>query len=68
MCTQQRNWIGKSTGANMKFALEGGKLPKKLQTLEVFTTRHDTIFGASFMAISPEHPLAVEAAGLEANL
>ena len=30
VCTQQRNWIGKSTGANMKFALEGGKLPKKL--------------------------------------
>jgi leucyl-tRNA synthetase len=62
VCTQQRNWIGKSTGANMRFALEGGKLPKKLQTLEVFTTRHDTIFGASFMAISPEHPLAAHLA------
>jgi leucyl-tRNA synthetase len=42
----------------MTFALEGAKLPKKLQKLVVFTTRHDTIFGASFMAISPEHPLA----------
>src|SRR6185437_3976227 len=52
VCTQQRNWIGRSTGANMRFALEGGKPPKKLATLEVFTTRHDTIFGASFMAIS----------------
>ena len=62
VCTQQRNWIGKSTGANMQFALEGGKLPKKLATLEVFTTRHDTIFGASFMAISPEHPLAAHLA------
>src|SRR6476661_2585750 len=62
VCTQQRNWIGKSTGANMRFALEGGKLPKKLQTLEVFTTRHDTIFGASFMAISPEHPLSAHLA------
>ena len=62
VCTQQRNWIGKSTGANMRFALEGGRLPKKLQTLEVFTTRHDTIFGASFMAISPEHPLAAHLA------
>jgi hypothetical protein len=40
VCTQQRNWIGKSTGANMKFALEGRKLPAKLATLEVFTTRH----------------------------
>ncbi|MBX9591754.1 MAG: leucine--tRNA ligase [Hyphomonadaceae bacterium] len=58
VCTQQRNWIGKSTGANMRFALDGGKLPKKLAALDVFTTRHDTIFGASFMAISPEHPLA----------
>src|SRR5688572_9065429 len=62
VCTQQRNWIGKSTGANMRFALEGRKLPKKLQTLEVFTTRHDTIFGASFMAISAEHPLAAHLA------
>ncbi len=62
VCTQQRNWIGKSTGANMQFALEGSKLPKKLQTLEVFTTRHDTIFGASFMAVSPEHPLAAHLA------
>ena len=58
VCTQQRNWIGRSNGAAMTFALEGAKLPKKLQTLEIFTTRHDTIFGASFMAISPEHPLA----------
>jgi leucyl-tRNA synthetase len=58
VCTSQRNWIGRSYGANMKFALEGRKLPKKLSVLEVFTTRHDTIFGASFMAISPEHPLS----------
>ena len=62
VCTQQRNWIGKSTGANMKFAVEGGKLRGKLATLEVFTTRHDTIFGASFMAISPEHPLSAHLA------
>jgi leucyl-tRNA synthetase len=62
VCTQQKNWIGRSTGATMRFALEGAKLPKKLQALEVFTTRHDTIFGASFMAISPEHPLAAHLA------
>ena len=68
VCAQQRNWIGKSTGANMKFALEGGKLPKKLQTLEVFTTRHDTIFGASFMAISPEHPLSAHLAAKNKEL
>ncbi len=58
VCTQQRNWIGRSDGLSVTFALEGAKLPKKLQKLEIFTTRHDTIFGASFMAISPEHPLA----------
>jgi leucyl-tRNA synthetase len=58
VCTSQRNWIGRSEGLSMTFALEGAKLPKKLQKLEIFTTRHDTIFGATFMAISPEHPLA----------
>ncbi|MGH9796088.1 MAG: leucine--tRNA ligase, partial [Candidatus Acidiferrales bacterium] len=62
VCAQQRNWIGKSVGANMRFALEGSKLPKKLAVLEVFTTRHDTIFGASFMAISPEHLLSAHLA------
>ncbi len=54
----QRNWIGKSEGLLMQFALEGEALPAKHKTLEVFTTRPDTIFGASFCAISPDHPLA----------
>jgi leucyl-tRNA synthetase len=64
----QRDWIGRSTGVNMRFALEGGKLPKKLATLEVFTTRHDTIFGAAFMAISPEHPLSAHLAAKNKEL
>ncbi len=64
----QRNWIGRSEGLLMTFALEGGKLPKTLQTLEIFTTRPDTIFGASFMAISPEHPLARQLAKKNAKL
>ena len=64
----QRNWIGRSEGLLMTFALEGGKLPKALQTLEIFTTRPDTIFGASFMAISPEHPLALHLANKNARL
>jgi leucyl-tRNA synthetase len=68
VCTSQRNWIGRSTGANMKFALEGGKLPRKLSVLEVFTTRPDTIFGASFMAISAEHPLATHLAAKNGDL
>ncbi len=58
VCTSQRNWIGRSTGQLVTFALKGSKLPKKLSSLEIFTTRPDTLFGASFMAISPEHPLA----------
>jgi len=58
VCTQQRHWIGRSEGLELTFALEGAKLPKSLQKAAIFTTRHDTIFGASFMAISPEHALA----------
>jgi leucyl-tRNA synthetase len=46
----QRNWIGRSTGANIRFATEAGDL-------EVFTTRPDTVFGATFMVVAPEHPL-----------
>jgi leucyl-tRNA synthetase len=50
--TMQRNWIGKSEGARVKFALDG-----KSESIEVFTTRIDTIFGATFMLLAPEHPL-----------
>jgi leucyl-tRNA synthetase len=58
----QRNWIGKSQGLLMRFHLSGDKLPKGFPEVEVFTTRPDTIFGASFIGISPEHPLAQELA------
>ncbi|MGE4130332.1 MAG: leucine--tRNA ligase [Bdellovibrionales bacterium] len=47
----QRNWIGKSEGARVFFPLEGVS-----QRLEIFTTRPDTLFGATFMVIAPEHP------------
>jgi leucyl-tRNA synthetase len=50
--TMQRNWIGKSEGALIRFAVDG--VEKKL---EVFSTRPDTIFGATFMVLAPEHPL-----------
>ncbi|MEZ0536516.1 leucine--tRNA ligase [Caldicellulosiruptoraceae bacterium PP1] len=50
--TQQRNWIGKSEGAEIHF-----KLDNDLGELVVFTTRPDTIFGATYMVIAPEHPL-----------
>ncbi len=48
----QKNWIGKSTGAEVDFQLAG-----KEEKLRVYTTRPDTLFGATYMVISPEHPL-----------
>lgn len=54
--TMQHNWIGKSFGATVNFQVEAGQGPQP-QTLRVFTTRPDTLFGATFMVISPEHPL-----------
>ena len=70
--SQQRNWIGRSEGVNIDFTLElrkgasgSGPLkppgaeapPDQTATLPVFTTRADTVFGVTFMAIAPEHPL-----------
>jgi leucyl-tRNA synthetase len=47
---QQRNWVGRSHGAEVDFPVEGG------EALRVFTTRIDTIYGATFMVVAPEHP------------
>ncbi|HEX6885251.1 MAG TPA: leucine--tRNA ligase [Planctomycetota bacterium] len=49
---QQREWIGRSEGAEIEFALEGLK-----ESLTVFTTRPDTLWGATFVVVAPEHPL-----------
>jgi leucyl-tRNA synthetase len=58
----QANWIGRSEGAQLFFKLEG-----RADRLEVFTTRPDTLFGASFCAVSPNHPLAAEIAARDAK-
>jgi leucyl-tRNA synthetase len=52
--TMQKNWIGKSVGAEIHFALEKSK-----NVIRVFTTRQDTVFGATFMSLAPEHPLTL---------
>ncbi|GAA6156018.1 leucine--tRNA ligase [Pyruvatibacter sp. HU-CL02332] len=57
----QKNWIGKSQGARVFFPLSGSGVDAD-EKLEVFTTRPDTLFGASFCAISPQHPLAARLA------
>jgi len=58
----QRNWIGRSEGLLVRFELDATTTPNRESELEVFTTRPDTLFGASFMAIAPDHPLAAAAA------
>ncbi|NWG24117.1 MAG: leucine--tRNA ligase [Pseudorhodoplanes sp.] len=58
----QRNWIGRSEGLLVRFALDPRTVPNGESELEIFTTRPDTLFGAKFMALSPDHPLAAAAA------
>ena len=53
--TMQRNWIGKSIGAQINFPLEN-----RDDVISVFTTRQDTVFGATFMVLAPEHPLVAK--------
>ncbi len=54
----QENWIGKSQGLAFRFALSGGGSLSDTDHVEVFTTRPDTIFGASFVAVAADHPIA----------
>ncbi len=54
--TAQRNWIGRSDGAELHFPLQ--EHPK--ESISVFTTRPDTVFGATFLVLAPEHPLVTE--------
>ena len=59
----QENWIGKSSGAEVRFAIKDRKEP-----LTVFTTRPDTLFGASFLAVSPDHALTEELSAQDPKL
>ena len=55
--TMQANWIGRSTGAELTFPVVDGEGHDTAQGITVFTTRPDTIFGASYVVLAPEHPL-----------
>jgi len=61
--TMQRNWIGRSVGLQMQFGIEGSE-----ETLEIFTTRPDTLMGVTYVAVAAEHPLAKQAAESNAEL
>ena len=63
--TMQRNWIGKSRGMTVRFALRDDSrdgLTAEQHTVQVFTTRPDTLYGATYLAVAAEHPLATAAA------
>jgi len=58
----QRNWIGRSEGLSVRFALDAATAPAGETDVEIYTTRPDTLFGAKFLALAPDHPLARTAA------
>jgi leucyl-tRNA synthetase len=64
----QRNWIGRSEGMLVRFELDQSTAPEGVTEIECFSTRIDTLFGATFMAISPDHPLAGRVAGQQPAL
>jgi leucyl-tRNA synthetase len=64
----QKNWIGRSEGLLLRFMLDAATAPNNETELEIFTTRPDTLFGAKFMALSPDHPLAAAAAAKNPKL
>ena len=61
--TMQRNWIGRSEGVEMRFDIEGSD-----ETLEIYTTRPDTLMGVTYVAVAAEHPLALRAASRDPAL
>lgn len=66
--TMQANWIGRSEGLQMRFGWAGNAPDSHPDGIEIFTTRPDTLYGASFIALSPDHPLTIEMAANNADL
>jgi leucyl-tRNA synthetase len=64
----QKNWIGRSEGLLARFALAPKNAPKNFDEIKIFTTRPDTLFGASFVALAPDHPLAAALAERDPKL
>ena len=64
----QERWIGKSIGAKVRFRVESRESAVECRDVEVFTTRPDTLFGMSFLAIAPHHPLASQLSTLDSRL
>ena len=64
----QKNWIGRSEGLTIRWEIIGGTSPDNSQEIAVYTTRPDTLFGASFLAISADHPIARAAAAGNAEI
>src|SRR5690606_25144791 len=65
--TMQANWIGRSRGLKMVFPF-AGKAPVDDKGVEVYTTRPDTLFGASFVALAADHPISTAAAAQKPEL
>jgi len=66
--TMQANWIGRSEGLQMRFEFAGDAPASHADGIEIFTTRPDTLYGASFIALSPDHPLTIELAASNAAM
>ena len=65
--TMQRNWIGRSQGVEMTFPMPESPVPD-MTGVDVYTTRPDTLLGATYLAVAPQHPLALSAASGKAEL
>src|SRR4029450_1311358 len=66
--TMQRNWVGRSAGARVRFAIQDSSdIGHRISDIEVFTPRIDTIYGATFIVLAPEHPVVQQFASESAD-